>query len=188
LNLDDTWSVQNGLVTGSDIFIDSGANPTYIGSVKWAPPKGNDSVLFAVVIGSHRYDASHNLNNPDVFDLVYTHTFNDDLSYTLDACYSFQTNLPDSGFVNNFGVAQYLTYQICPQLSATGRLEFFDDCQGQKTGFKGLYTALTTGVTYKPESWLWIRPEVRYDYNDESRPFANKSSLFTASCDVIFRW
>ena len=43
LKLTDAWSVQSGLVTGSDIFIDAAANPTYIGSVKWAPPGGRDS-------------------------------------------------------------------------------------------------------------------------------------------------
>src|SRR5262249_24740983 len=51
LKLDDAWSVQNGLVAGSDIFVGPEANPTYIGSVKWAPPSGRDSVLLAVVVG-----------------------------------------------------------------------------------------------------------------------------------------
>src|SRR5581483_5083769 len=40
LKLTDAVSVQNGLVTGSDIFLAAGATPTYIGSVKWAPPNG----------------------------------------------------------------------------------------------------------------------------------------------------
>ncbi len=53
---------------------------------------------------------------------------------------------------------------------ANERLEFFDDVQGQRTGFAGLYTAGTAGLTYKPRPWLWLRPEVRVDYNGESRP------------------
>src|SRR5262249_25139954 len=102
--------------------------------------------------------------------------------------YSFQTNFPGSGFVNNWAVVQYLTYQLTSKLSATGRLEFFDDVQGQRTGFKGLYTAVTTGLLYKPKSWLWLRPEIRYDYNGESRPFEGNPSLFTAAFDFILRW
>ena len=38
LKIDDTWSVQNGLCLGCDVFIDPAANPTYIGSIRWAPP------------------------------------------------------------------------------------------------------------------------------------------------------
>ena len=66
--------------------------------------------------------------------------------------------------------------------------ELFDDVQGQRTGFKGLYTALTTGVTYKPTPYLWFRPEVRYDRNADSLPFEGKANLFTATFDLIIRW
>jgi hypothetical protein len=188
LTLTDAWSVQNGLVSGSDVFLGPEANPTYIGSVKWAPPTGADSVLFSVILGKGRYDAARAFSNPEVFDLIYTHKFSARLSYTLDATYSFQTNFPNVRFVNNWGVVQYLTYQLTPQLSATGRLEFFDDVQGQHTGFKGLYTAATTGVLYKPTPYLWLRPELRYDNNAESRPFEGKPSLFTATMNVVVRW
>ena len=30
------------------------------------------------------------------------------------------------------------------------RFELFDDFKGQRTGFKGLYTALTVGCQYRP--------------------------------------
>jgi hypothetical protein len=83
---------------------------------------------------------------------------------------------------------QYLTYTFGPQVSGTARLEFFDDCQGQRTGFSGLYTAATAGITYKPIKSLWLRPEVRYDYNNDTRPFEDKHGLFTATFDVIVRW
>jgi hypothetical protein len=188
LKLTDAWSVQNGLVTGSDIFIDPAARPTYIGSVKWAPPSGRDSVLFSVIIGPGRFEQDRNFNNPEVFDLVYTHKFHDRLNYTLDALLSFQTNVPDIGTAAWFGIIQYLTYTFSPRISGTMRLEFFDDVDGQRTGFKGLYSALTVGLTLKPTRWLWLRPELRYDYNDESSPFENKPYLFTATMDVIVRW
>src|SRR5262245_3948374 len=81
LKLSDAWSVQNGIVTGTDMFFAPGMNPTYIGSVKWAPPSGRDSVLFSVIVGKGRYDAANSLNNPEVFDIVYTHKFSDQLSY-----------------------------------------------------------------------------------------------------------
>jgi hypothetical protein len=94
LKLTNAWSVQNGLVLGSDVFIDPAARPTYVGSVKWAPPTGRDSAIFAVIVGPGRFEPGRNFNNPEVFDLVYTHKFNDRLSYTLDALFGLQTNVP----------------------------------------------------------------------------------------------
>jgi hypothetical protein len=188
LKLDDAWTVQNGLVTGSDMFIGPEAVPTYIGSVRWAPPNGPDSVAFAVIIGPGRFNQARNFNNPEVFDLVYTHKFNDRLNYTLDALFGTQTNVPGIGTATWQGIVNYLTYTFAPHLSGTARLEFFNDPQGQRTGFEGLYTALTLGANYKPMPWLLLRPEIRYDCNADSRPFEGKHGLFTATTDVVLRW
>jgi len=188
--LNDAWLVQNGMVTGSDMFIGPEANPTYIGSVKWAPPSGRDSVLFSVILGEGRYNTARAFSNPELFDLVYTHKFNDRLTYALDALYSFQRRFPGvgaSGFVNNWGWVNYLTYQFAPKLSGTMRGELFGDPQGQRTGTRGIYQELTAGLTYKPQPWLWFRQEVRYDHNDH-RPYEGKPDLFTAAFDFILHW
>src|SRR5439155_18196218 len=68
-----------------------------------------------------------------------------------------------------FCVVNYLTYAFTPRLSGTTRLELFDDEQGQRTGFAGLYTALTAGLSFRPHKDVIFRPEVRYDYNEEPR-------------------
>jgi hypothetical protein len=188
LKLNDAWSVQAGVILGSDIFIDPADTPTGMASIKWAPPDGRDSVLFSVIVGSGRFDVSHNFHNPEVFDLVYTHKFNPRLNYNFESLYGFTYNVPDTGFANWFGVINYLTYDFTPRLSGTVRLEFFDDAQGQRTGFPGLYTALTTGVSFRPRKDVIIRPELRYDVNGESRPFEDRHGLFTAAFDVILRW
>jgi hypothetical protein len=188
--LSDDWSVQNGLVTGSDMFIGPEANPTYIGSVKWAPPSGRDSVLFSVIIGGGRYNVSRAFSNPEVFDLVYTHKFSERLSYALDALYSAQHNFPGAGargFVNDWGLVHYITYQFTPTLSGTLRAEVFGDPQGQRTGTRGIYQEVTAGLTYKPKPWLWLRQEVRYDHND-GKPFEAKPDLLTAAFDFVLRW
>ena len=182
------FAVQAGLVTGSDIFIDPAAEPTFIGTVKWAPPDGRDSTEFAVILGSGKFNQFRDFPNPEIFDLVFTHKCNNQLSFSFESLYGFMTNVPDSGFVNWFGVLNYLTWQFDPRWSATTRLEFFDDFQGDCTGFEGLYTAITAGLSFKPCKDVTFRPEVRYDYNFESRPFEDKHGLFTATADVIFRW
>jgi hypothetical protein len=186
--LTDAWSVQNGIVAGADVFLDAASSPHYVGSVKWAPPNGRASVLLATVLGKGRFDREENFHNPQVFDLVFTYKLNQRLNYTLDALYGFTDNVPDVGFANWYGVVNYLTWTLSPRLSANARLEFFDDLQGQRTSFKGLYTATTLGLTFKPSKAVSLRPEVRYDHNDESRPFEDRHGLFTAAFDLVIRW
>jgi hypothetical protein len=188
LKLTDAWSVQNGIVTGSDVFIDAAANLTYIGSVKWAPPTGRDSMLFAVILGNGRYDQTEQFHNPEIFNLVFTHKFNDRFSYALDALYGFTTNVPDFGFANWWAAVQYLSYTLTPRLTVVGRLEVFDDVQGQRTGFAGSYIAPTVGMNFRPNEFLVLRPEVRFDYNTESRPFEGKRAVGTAALDMLVRW
>jgi hypothetical protein len=173
---------------GSDVFIDPADNPTFLGSIKWVRPDQRDSAQFSVILGSGRFDQTHNFINPEVFDLVYTHTFNPRLRYSFNGLFGFSTNVPNIGTAEWFGLVKYFTYDFTPRLSGTTRLEFFDDIQGQRTGFPGLYTAWTAGVSIRARRDIIIRPEIRYDYNGESRPFENKHGLFTASADVILRW
>jgi Putative beta-barrel porin-2, OmpL-like. bbp2 len=188
LKLTDAWSVQNGAVTGCDVFFGPAVNPCYIGSVKWAPPAGPDSVLVSVILGSGRFDQRENFHNPEIFDLVYTHKFSDRLTYALDAIYGFTTNVPDVGIADWWAAVQYLSYTLTPRLTAVGRLELFDDVQGQRTGFAGLYVAPTAGVNFKPNKFVVLRPELRFDYNTESRPFEGKHGLATAAMDLLVRW
>jgi hypothetical protein len=186
--LDDAWSFQAGLVTGSDVFFDSGMTPTFIGSIKWAPPTGRHNVTLATVVGSGRYYQANALNQPQLVDLVYIYKITDRLTYTLDALAARQDHVTGLGSVYWYAIDHYLTQTLSPRLTATARLEFFDDAQGQRTGFRGLYTAGTLGIAYKPRPGLTIRPEVRYDYNDETRPFHGRRDLATAAMDMIVRY
>jgi hypothetical protein len=183
-----TWSVQAGLVLGSDVFIDPADEPTFVGGVKWAEAGQRNSVQLTAIIGSGRFNVEQNFNNVNVFDLVYTHTFNPRLVYTLDAMFGYETNVPGIGAADWAAAVNYLSYTLTPRVSAAARLGFFEDAQGQRTGFPGLYSVLTTGLAFRPRKAVIIRPELRYDYNDESRPFENKHGLFTATGDVILRW
>jgi hypothetical protein len=197
LKLTDVWAVEARLVTGSDIFIDPAAEPTFVGALSWTQPGGRNTALLSVVIGPGRFDEEESFHHLNLINLVFKHNFNPRLVYTLDAVAGYETNVAtvtptgdDTG--RWYGVAQYLTYIITPRLSATGRLEFFDDPQGLRTGFEGLYTAVTTGVTFKPRKGIWIRPELRYDYNGDSRPFNSNNDphhgQFSVASDLILRW
>ena len=141
--LSDAWSVQAGAVLGSDVFIDPADTPTFIGSVKWIGSGARDTVLLSVIAGSGRFNQVRNFNNPEVLDFIYTHQFSSRLAYNLETLYGYQTHVTGLGTTDWAGVLNYLTYTFGPRLSGTTRLEFFDDVQGQRTGFPGLYTEST---------------------------------------------
>jgi len=186
--LTNSWTIQAGLTLGSDIFIDPADEPTFIGSVKWTRSDQRDSVLLSVIAGSGRFDQTREFHNPEVLDLVYTHQFNPRLTYNLETLLGYTTHVPNVGTAHWLGVLSYITYTVTDTLSTTTRLEFFDDEQGQRTGVSGLYSAVTAGLSYRPCKSLLLRPEVRYDYNDDSRPYEGKHGLFTATADVLLRW
>lgn len=188
LQLTPDWSIQLGAIMGPDVFFDSAASPYSMFSLKWAPPNGRDSVLVSGLFGSGRYDIAEQFNNPNLLDLVYTHAINARTSYALDALVGYQTDVPNIGTAWWFGIVNYLTCKLTPELSSTTRLELFNDIDGNRTGFAGFYTAVTSGFNFKPCPSITVRPELRFDCNTESRPFEDKHGLLTATTDVIVRW
>jgi hypothetical protein len=194
-------------VLGNDIFFDSATEGRFVGYAKWTKPGGQDTVTLGTSLGRGKFSDVEVFNHINVVDLVWTHTINAKLAYNLEMIYGWQYNIArpgvQEGFIDDTGalafqpsvgmahwgsLVNYLFYTISPRLTSVFRLELFDDFDGHRTGFEGLYTAATVGMNFKAKKGLWIRPELRYDYNGESQPFEGKNWLLTASCDVIFRW
>src|SRR5262249_39480577 len=142
----------------------------------------------STIVGCGRFNQIHDFNNVNVFNVVYTHQFSKKCSYTLDSLFGYETNVPDIGTATWYGFVNYFTYKFSDKLSGTTRLEFFEDSQGQRTGSRGLYTALTGGLNWQPRRDVILRPEVRYDYNGDSRPFEGRHGLLVGGADLILRW
>ena len=186
--LTDAWAVGNGLAAGSDTVFDTASRLTYLGQVRWAPPAGRTAVTLNAVVSNPRFDVGEAFAFYNVYELILTRRLSDRLTYAADVTYSHVAGVPHVGFTDWYGAAQYLTYQLSPTLSSTARAELFDDPTGYRTGSAGLYTAATAGLAWKPLPELLVRPGVRYDHNNQSRPFEGKPDLFTAVLDVIVRW
>ncbi len=86
------------------------------------------------------------------------------------------------GFVNWF------LYEITPKLTGVWRSEIFWDPYGLATGNADVYHEITLGLLYKPKDYLWVRPEVRYDWSQYTHPFndGTRYSQLTLGFDVIF--
>jgi hypothetical protein len=132
------------------------------------------------------------------------------LTLTNDLNYIYDEGLKASGW----GVAQYFAYQINDQWSLGLRGEVWRDVDGAFVGAfpgtqdfvnaeKGLpntaifpgpttYYALTVGANYKPPvdkrfEGLIIRPELRWDWSSDTKPFnaGTEDRQFTAGIDII---
>jgi hypothetical protein len=188
--LNDTWSVGNGLATGNDTFIDPANRPTYLGQIKWAPKDGKTSALFNVSLTNPQYNVAEAFPFYNVYNFQVLHKFSDKLNYVWDSHFSNIQGVPGIGNTNWYGAANYFFYTHNPKLISTLRAEVFEDTSGFRTGFKGLYSEVTYGVTYKAgkNGWLWLRPSVRYDNNANTGVWEGNPNLFTAAMEVIMRW
>jgi hypothetical protein len=207
------WSGVFMLVNGNDVYFgDPAEELRFAGNLKWTQSGGRNSVQFGTSLGRGKFNPAYptppqqttvalatepfGRNNFNTFDLIYTHRFNTAFSYNLEIMYGYQYNVPQSalpiadpsGFTNWLSVLQYFFYDVDSRLRLIGRYEDFDDFQGQRTGFAGLYSAVTGGFQYRLTPSMILRPEVRYDYNFESAPFEGKHGMLTAAVDTIIRW
>jgi hypothetical protein len=208
-----SWTGVFMLVNGNDVYFgDPSEELRFAGNVKWSQAGGRNIIQYGMSLGRGKFNPAYptppeqttnalgtepfGRNNFNTFDFLFTHVFNSALSYNLEIMYGYQYNVPQeavaisdpSGFADWFSVLHYLYYDVTPRLRVIGRWEDFDDFQGQRTGFAGLYNAVTGGLLYKLNPSTWLRPEVRYDYNFESTPYEGKHGLFTAAIDTIVRW
>jgi hypothetical protein len=187
--LDNTWSVSNGIALGNDTFFNQPTNrATYLGQIKWAPKEGKSWAQIGVSVTNPQFQADQNFAFYNVYNFQFGHKFNDKLSYVLDAAFSHITDVPGIGATNWYGFVNYLMYAHNDKLTSTLRAELFEDTSGFRTGFKGLYTEATYGLTYKAMDGLLIRPSIRYDNNSQSQVWEGKQNLFTTAVDVIIRW
>jgi Putative beta-barrel porin-2, OmpL-like. bbp2 len=69
------------------------------------------------------------------------------------------------------------------------RSEVFWDTNGARTGklVGDTYYEQTIGAQIRPYSWLWIRPEARYDWSQYHPAYSNdtRKSQLTLAFDVI---
>ena len=95
-----------------------------------------------------------------------------------------------------YAYSAHLFYTINPQLRLAMRAEWFRDDEGTRTGqlkrpgLAASFYDLTVGLGYKPNASVQIRPEVRWDWTPDARPFNDQTdkAQLTAALDVIWRF
>lgn len=187
--LDDDWTLLNGVATGSDVFVDPAARPTYLNGARWVDHTDTRrSLQLFTILGPARFDVEHGYNHIDVVDLCVTYPLSRRLLFLGHAVHGWEDAVPGLGDVDWTGLVPYLDYTFSGELAATLRLEFFDDDEGNRTGFAGEYRAATLGLRWKAMRWLVVRPELRFDDHPGAAPFEGRGHLTTATLDAFVKW
>jgi hypothetical protein len=88
------------------------------------------------------------------------------------------------------GLLHWFLFKLTDKATAVWRSEIFWDPNGAATGIGNTYYEMTVGIQWRPQDWLWIRPEARYDWAQFQPAFndATRKSQLTLGFDVIFLW
>jgi hypothetical protein len=95
-----------------------------------------------------------------------------------------------------YAVVNYLEYQVGPRDAVTFRNGFFNDLQGQRTGFKTKYSENLIGWTHWLGDTITIRPELLFEraygaqaYNNPTyTPNGGKNNQLMLAVDAIFHF
>jgi len=198
-----------GLHSGVDMTPwSAGAHPSLQFLMRWVSDNNNES-LYGGIVSLNNGQFSGNHDNLQQLSLNWTHSTNERFKNSSEIDYLYQFNAAKGGSCN-FGKIQSFgggggCGSIIPGLSnAIGfvnisslqlfekdllsfRFDFFNDPQGQRTGYPTPYTDFSLGLSHALNSYIKIRPELRYEKAYKASPYNNgtKSEQTTFNIDTI---
>ncbi|MHB8881344.1 MAG: porin [Thermodesulfovibrionales bacterium] len=174
------------VVNGWDNTEDNNSGKTVGLSVGYVPME-QLSMFFNLMYGPEMTDNSS--NNRFLFDWVGTIKPAKNLSFILNVDYATEEKGAGTEDSKWYGVAGIAKYDLDDRYSLSGRLEYFNDKDGVRTGtIQKLYeVTLTPEIRLAPG--LIIRPEYRHDWSD-SPVFkgGSRKSQDTIALGVMYTW
>jgi len=162
--VNDTLNVIAGVNRGWDVVQETNTSKTLELGVAYTPSK-KYALNATLYTGKERVGGwveSGPEGTRNLFDVVGTYNATDKLSFIVDAAYGSQANT-DNGTAKWGGIAGYTNYQINDKWRISGRLEYFDDKDGYRTGVQQKLKEGTVTLAYLPTKAVELRTEVRAD-------------------------
>jgi hypothetical protein len=143
---------------------------------------------------SGRRNPTYNKDDAVLFSETVVYEATEDLTLVFESDQGYEPNVPSFGPGGTpanaawFGAGGFLLYELTERWTAVVRGDVFRDVNGVRTGFNDTFNEITLGAIYKPRTWLWIRPEVRWDWAIGAPPYNDETSnrQFTYGFDAIF--
>jgi hypothetical protein len=209
--LNHNWSVFLGLHSGSDMAPwYNGAKPTLQFFLQWISDTQKDSIWTGInSLNNGQYSGEH--DNLQQFNLNWTHRFSAQFYIYSAAYFEFQYNakrlgncifgpvqpyggghgcgpvIPGSSY--SFALQNFIEYKLSEHNYSSLRTDYFNDYQGQRTGYATPYLSFTLGLTHLFGDYIKIRPELRYAraYNASAFDNGTRQSIFMGLIDFIIQ-
>jgi hypothetical protein len=173
------------LVNGWDNTDDNNKGKTVGLSVGYAPME-QLSMFFNLLYGPERDDSS---DNRFLFDWVGTVKPMKNLTFILNADYATDKNGAGTTNAKWYGVAGIAKYDFDDKYSLSGRIEYFNDKDGVRTGTEQKLYEVTLTPEIRLAPGLLIRPEYRHDWSDkEVFKGGSRKSQDTLALAVMYTW
>jgi len=132
--------------------------------VRWVSDDNND-MLYPCANSFNKGDA--NYNNLQQYVITWGHRFSEDLSILTEAYRMWERNVLGfpPGNAPEYGVVNYLNIKLSDKTFVSFRNEYYNDAEGQRTGYATHYSTHTLGLTRWVTPDLQVRPELRFDHS-----------------------
>ncbi|MGI9473617.1 MAG: outer membrane beta-barrel protein [Rubripirellula sp.] len=215
-DLTDQISMAHGLHRGADVWEDNNNDLSYTGSVTWTSCSEDTILTYAINVGPEQderadwqdLDGSPGPDSPGEdlervnYSLILEQQLTSQLQYVFVNDYVFQEGSQRYAIdqAEGYGVTQYMFYELNSELMAGARLEIYRDDDGLAgAGFRSenaaapcVYTNLTLGMKIQPSDRFFLRPEIRWDWQDRDNKAdtpafddGTSSRQFLFACDAV---
>jgi hypothetical protein len=188
--------ILNGITLGANTFFTlRGTGPTYIGQVNyWVQEQKKTLLTAGIQVGNQAIFSAPGFvgDVQTVLELRVQHEWNKYLTQIVQSHLGWETETPDVGTTQFYGLYTILIYHMDKELDVNFRAEWFDDQDGSRTGIRTAYEEVTLGFDYHPATWISLRPEIRGDFADE-RAFGGggnprNHSQLTLAIDALLKF
>ena len=193
-------TIDAGLVNGWDTFDRTNDSVSFIGKISLGEPSSRNKASFGIITGDETNGAGTAQTNRTRYSLILSSLLTDDLEYVFHHWLGTQDAFLANGEAADwYGIDQYLFYNLSSNVKLGLRYEWFRDDEGVRLGlnrpsnpnnppFVGSMHSVSTGINYRINNSLIVRPELRYDsFHGTGNPFNDglDDSQFLYGFDAI---
>ena len=188
------FTIKAGMNRGWDNWEDNNNDLGFNGGIGWESDNKRTKISLTVAVSREQPDPSENVRT--LYSLVIQQRLGECWQYVIQHDYANEPGAGVDGTVASwYGVNQYLYREINEHWKAGMRFEWFHDGNGARVpgaGGTGDYFELTGGVNWTPNSYVAVRPEIRWDWagTPDLYPYGDntRSNQLLLDCDLIVRF
>jgi putative OmpL-like beta-barrel porin-2 len=183
--------IVNGITMGGNTFFTfrQDRSPCYIGQINYWLTEEKKTLLSAAIYAGpgSTIGATPAMQGSFETNVEFRihHQWNKYLTQIIQSNDGWASNVPGIGTGAWYSLYTIGVLQLNPCWNLNGRVEWFDDVQGTRTGISANYFDATIGVDYHPKNWLRLRPEIRGDFADAPAFNNNHRSQMTIGLEAL---